>query len=293
MTHDVIAHLSRNSRSFRFASRFLPAQDRDRVARVYSFCRITDDIADTLPPDEALPLLEGWMSLARSAYDGRNTGIPFLDLVMSEMREREIPFKYAADLGDGMRMDLRGERYETLSDLETYTYRVASVVGMWLTELSGIHDWRPLHHARALGHAMQLTNILRDVGEDARKGRMYLPATRLRAHGVSADEIIDAANGRGIVSSGYVSLVEEMINLAEVDYSYALLGVRYLPPAYQRTFSVAAHVYRGIHAEIRRNQYNNLTMRAVTSRPRKMILALQALLQVKAVPDMTLRLIRP
>jgi len=136
---------------------------------------------------------------------------------------------------------------------------------------------------------MQLTNILRDVGEDARRGRIYLPASRLQAYNVSVDRIIDGALGQMRISSGFEALMEEMLKLAEADYSYALEGVRCLPPSYRRTFTVAAYVYRGIHAEIRRNGYDTLTRRAVTSRSTKAVLAFRALWDLGLTPPPSLR----
>jgi hypothetical protein len=177
-SHDnVVEYLADNSKSFRFASRFFPQRDLMSVARVYAFCRITDALTDQTNPSKAGALLAEWMELARLSYDGMPTGLPVIDQVMQEARSKDIPFDYAAELAEGMRMDLRGEQYATVSDLRVYTYRVASVVGLWLTELSGVHDQHTLRHAAALGHAMQMTNILRDVGEDARNGRVYLRTT--------------------------------------------------------------------------------------------------------------------
>src|SRR5699024_2072018 len=151
--------LAENSKSFRFASRFFPGAELSSVAHVYAFCRVTDDLVDRNDVATGERLLDEWMTLARSAYDRSPTGIQFLDRAMSEMRLRGIRFDYARDLAEGMRMDLRGERYNTLADLHVYTYRVASVVGLWLTELAGVRDEQTLLHAESLGHAMQLTNI--------------------------------------------------------------------------------------------------------------------------------------
>ena len=103
---------------------------------------------------------------------------------MGEMRDAGVPFHYAEELVEGMRMDLDNTRYQTLADLRVYSYRVASVVGGWLTEQFGIQDPWVLERAYALGHAMQLTNILRDVGEDLGLGRLYLPENLLRRYGV-------------------------------------------------------------------------------------------------------------
>ncbi|HZJ01076.1 MAG TPA: squalene/phytoene synthase family protein [Gemmatimonadaceae bacterium] len=231
---DVIEYLADNSKTFRFASRFFPQRELTSVAHVYAFCRVTDDLVDQNEHSQAEHLLNEWMTLAYSAHSGSRTGISFLDRVMHEMRSRRIPFDYARELAEGMRMDLRGVRYETMQDLRTYTYRVASVVGLWLTRLAGIHDESTLRHAESLGHAMQLTNILRDVGEDARLGRPYLPLDLLTKHGIEAGDIMSAARGDEPIPRGFDSLMEELMRDAEQDYEFALQGVRNLPAAYQR-----------------------------------------------------------
>lgn len=281
---NVVAFLSANSKSFRFASRFFPRKDLDRIAHVYAFCRITDDLVDLNDPVIAERYLDEWMHLARRSYDGVPSGIAFLDRTMSEMRSNLVPFRYASDLADGMRMDLCGEKYSTLADLRTYTYRVASVVGVWLAELAGVRDGATLRHAEAMGHAMQLTNILRDVGEDARRGRVYLPTSRLEAHGLTRDAIISAARDGGGVPDGFDLLVEELLCVAERDYEFALEGVHALPPSFRKAVAVAAHVYRGIHSEIRRNGYDSLHRRAVTPTRAKIALATKALWRLQAAP---------
>ncbi len=281
---DVVNYLARNSRSFRFASRFFPHSELERVAHVYSFCRVTDDLVDQSEQHLGEELLDEWMCLAQVAYEGKAVGIPFLERTMREMSSANVPFVYAAELGAGMRMDLRGERYETLNDLRTYTYRVASVVGLWLTELSGVRGRATLQHAEALGHAMQLTNILRDVGEDARNGRLYLPADSMRAHGVSKEDIAITAKFGGPLPERFPALMQSLIDVAEAEYAFALGGVRDLPQSFQKPVAVAAYVYRGIHEEIRNNRYDTLSQRAVTSGTTKAMLAARAIWSLQLKP---------
>lgn len=269
--------LASHSRSFRFATRFFPAADAARVSRVYAFCRTTDDLVDRPPePTGVEDLLACWLDLARGAYAGTPSGMPLLDAVMREMAEGPVPFAYVEELVAGMRMDLHQERYRTLSELRLYTHRVAGVVGLWLTRLFGVHDPEVLERADRLGHAMQLTNILRDVGEDGSRGRIYLPAADMERYGVTAEALAEMSRGAPIIS-GYAELMEFMMGVAEADYEAAIDAIPMLPPAFARPVAVAAHVYRGIHEEIRRNGYDNLTRRAYTSTPRKTLLAASAL----------------
>jgi phytoene synthase len=270
-------YFSVNSRSFRFAARFFPPGEWERVARVYAFCRVTDDLVDQADdPATAEEMLDEWIGLARRAHDGGATGVPLLDQVMREMSSAAVPFAYAAELAEGMRMDLRLQRYGSMAELRVYTHRVASVVGLWITELSGVRAARVLSRAAEMGHAMQLTNILRDVGEDWRRGRLYLPADHLEKHGVTEDAIDRMCRG-GAPSPAYRCMTEELLRSAEGSYHAAFPAIRELPAGFRRPVAVAAHVYRGIHAPIRRAGYDNLRRRAVTGGAAKTMLAGRAL----------------
>jgi phytoene synthase len=264
-----------NSRSFRFAARFFPPGEWERVARVYAFCRVTDDLVDTGEAD-AEEMLDEWTHLTRQAYEGRETGIALLDRLMRETAAAAVPCAYAAELAEGMRMDLRMQRYASMAELRVYTHRVASVVGLWITELSGVHAPRVLARAAEMGHAMQMTNILRDVGEDWRRGRLYLPADHLEKHGVSEDAIDGMCRGDA-PGVAYRRMTEELMRGAEASYAAAFPAIRELPAAFRRPVAVAAHVYRGIHGPLRRAGYDNLRRRAVTSGTTKAMLAARAL----------------
>ncbi|HEU4457094.1 MAG TPA: squalene/phytoene synthase family protein [Longimicrobium sp.] len=277
-------YLGRNSRSFAFASRFFPRAEGERVARVYAFCRVTDDLVDRPEGNDAVALeavLDEWVGLAGRAYGGGATGIDLLDRAMGEMAQADVPFAYAAELVEGMRMDLRRETYGSLAELRVYTYRVASVVGCWLTELFGVHDAPTLSRAAAMGHAMQLTNILRDVGEDLRNGRLYLPADAMRRHGVTEAGLRAAMEGTRPVDAGYRALVEELMGVAEADYRAAFAALPRLPGFFQRPAAVASHVYRGIHDALRRQGHDNLRRRAHTTPGEKAVLAARALWELR------------
>lgn len=273
----VDGYLATGSRSFRFASRLFSPADAGRVARVYAWCRVTDDLVDDPPAGvPAAELLDAWLALSRRAYEGHPTGLPLLDRVMGEMAAGGVPFRHAASLVEGMRMDLRGERYATLAELRRYTFCVASTVGLWLTQLMGVDDAVVLERAERMGHAMQLTNILRDVGEDRANGRTYLPAELLAKHGVTEAALARMCAG-GDITPAWRALAEELMAVAEDDYRAALEAVPSLPPSFARAVAVAAHVYRGIHREIRRNGHDNLRRRAHTTATAKAGLALAAL----------------
>ncbi len=277
-TTRLAGYLARNSRSFRFASLLLPAGVRQQVEGVYAYCRVTDDLVDRPgagSSKEVEALLAQWLELSRAAYRGERTGIALLDRVMGDTAAAQVPFRYAEELVEGMRMDLRRERFLTPAELRVYTYRVASVVGLWLTELFGVREPAVLQRAAALGHAMQLTNILRDVGEDWRRGRLYLPLKALERYGVTEEALARGCRG-GELPGGYPELVEELLRSAEAEYQVAFTEIPALPRGVQLAIASAAHVYRGIHREIRRNGYDNLTRRAHTGGATKLGLLARA-----------------
>jgi 15-cis-phytoene synthase len=278
---DPTSYLAQHSRSFRFAAALMSRPDRARVARVYAWCRYTDNLVDDdVTTGLAERRLDSWLARSWDAYEGRDCGIDLVNLVMAEMAERDIPFAYAHDLVRAMRSDLHFEPYANLAALRVYTYRAAGVVGRWLTELHGVRDRWMLDRATALGEAMQLTNILRDVGEDLGRGRMYLPVSALERHGLSAQDLDAMRRGSKPVNASYRALIDELIAVAESEYDRAAVALPRLPVEFRRAAVVASAVYRGIHGAIRRNGYDNVCRRAFTTRTQKVILATAALVEV-------------
>jgi len=286
-----LAYFGAHGTSFRFAARLFPPGPRDVVAGIYAFCRFTDDLVDRredLPPEEREVLLDAWLELAREAWETGRSDVPLLAAVLGDSAQHGVPFRYAAELIEGVRMDLTPRSYATMEELRVYSYRVASVVGLWLTERFGNHDPEVLERAAALGHGMQLTNILRDVGEDLRRGRCYLPLDRMSAHGVTREAMESVALGEGREGSaraglpeGFVPLLSELLEHAEADYRVSFPGIAALPDFFQSPVAVASHVYMGIHGAIRRNGHDTLTRRAWTTLPRKGVLAASALLELR------------
>lgn len=286
-THDYSAFLSRNSVSFRFASRLLPAAEFATIVRVYAFCRLTDDMVDDPAPASAgdrgalwpgpAETLSRWLELARAAHGGVPSGIPVIDDAMHDMAASDIPFDYVQELARAMRMDIHGARYETLADLRAYTYGAAGVVGLWLARLGGVRDPRALANAERMGHAMQLTNIIRDVGEDWLHGRCYIPDSVMRAHGVSAADIGEMLSGERDIGESYRGMLEELIGIADEYYREAFEWIPALPASLRRCMAVAARAYRGIHQSVRTNGYDNLRRRARTSFAFKVRIAIGAL----------------
>ncbi len=271
---------AQHSRSFFFASRLFSPVDRRRVREIYAWCRFTDDLVDgsSLSGAELYRTLDAWGEICRAAYGGEHTGIDLADAVMHTMADQNIPFRLAEELIEGVRMDIEPRTYATMADLARYTHRVASVVGAWMAYSFGVRsDWI-IERAHALGHAMQLTNIVRDVGEDLQDGRVYLPRDRMTAHGLSRAGLLElksrAERGHA-VGTAYAGLLEEVVAAADVAYSDAFEAMPDLPARFGRAVAVAAQVYQGIHNELRSNRYDNLSKRAHTSLADKLLLALQ------------------
>ena len=271
-------YFARHSRSFSFAARLFAPDERRRVRGIYVWCRFTDDLVDEAPAPaaELHRTLDAWIAICRAAHRGEATGIPLADSVMGEMAARRIPFRLAAELIEGVRMDIAPTVYRTMDDLRRYTHRVASVVGAWLTYSFGVRDGWVIERAHALGHAMQLTNIVRDVGEDLGRGRMYLPADLLARHGLcraSLHEVRARARNGGGVGTAYAGLIEELMDIADAAYADAYEAMPHLPVSFRRAVAVAAQVYQGIHDQVRANGHDNLNLRARTSLPAKLALA--------------------
>jgi len=248
------AAIKKGSLSFSFASKLFEAQVRDRVVRLYAWCRYVDDQID----NETLPLekrVEALRLLAKQSFNPLvSVDIPPAIRAFRELRsEINIPLEHAVDLLKGMSMDLQHERYETLEDLEVYCYRVAGVVGLMMSHLMDIKDPRAYQHAVDLGLAMQLTNICRDVVEDARMGRIYLPETWLaQAHIPPRPELILKPESRKAI----LPIVQMLLARADGLYRSGDQGLKYLPLRCALAVGIAREVYAAIgHEVIKRGEH--------------------------------------
>jgi phytoene synthase len=196
---------------------------------------------------------------------------------MTEMRDAGVPFEIVRELHRGMLMDLGGTRYATFDELRVYTHRVAGVVGLWIAQLSGVSDLLVLEHAERMGSAMQLTNILRDVGEDWQMGRLYLPLDLLARHGLRDSDVGAMVAGTRSVCASYKAALRELLDVAHDDYLAAFAWLPHLPSPLQPCMAVAARLYEAIGATLVRNGYDNINARATTSRVQKVGIALDAL----------------
>ncbi len=177
------------AKNFYYAFLTLPKEKRQAIYAAYAFCRITDDISDDLVGDEREQGLSDLRKALDSAYSNSPDGAVFVALG-DAADQFHIPKSYFEDVIKGVEMDLTKSRYETFEELREYCYHVASVVGLICVEVFGYSDDRTVASAVDLGIAMQLTNIMRDVGEDAERGRIYLPLEDLRRFGYTEEQLL-------------------------------------------------------------------------------------------------------
>ena len=266
-----------HSRTFSLASRLLPGPVRLPVATLYHYCRTIDGIADErvleVGPARALAELER----ARVALGRTLAGDPPETLLWRRLAEVHAAFGLAPgplyELLDGAAWDLRGNALGTVGDLLDYSGRVAGSVGAMMLPFL-VEDRRRIAEleppARALGNAMQLTNILRDVGEDLRRlGRVYLPADLLCAHGLTREDLAAMARD-GRAPEGYAALLEAVMAEAEALYAEAEHGIRALPIRSRVGIAAAARMYREILNEVRAAHYDNLRYRSYVPLGRKL-----------------------
>jgi phytoene synthase len=245
------------SKTFYLASLFLAAEKRRAVWAVYAFCRTADDVVDrsTAAADRiaALDELERKLLAMASGHADEPIFIAYADAA----KRFDIPLEPALALLRGARMDITIRRYETYAELCEYCYLVASTVGLLVSPILGIDSLEALPFGVTLGRAMQLTNILRDVGEDSLMGRIYLPAEDLRRFGYSESRIFEQ-----VVDENFVALMRFQIARVRALYAEAEPGIALLSPESRYTVRLALSLYRGILNAIELNGYNVFSRRA-------------------------------
>ncbi len=254
------------SSNFYYAFMLLPLERRRALHAVYAFCRFIDDIADEDAGREPAEMLAAWRNELDLVFRGDPTR-PVSRALADNVRRFSIPRRYLEEVIDGVEMDLSRNRYQTFAALRLYCYRVASAVGLVCIEIFGYRNPETRTYAEQLGIAFQLTNILRDVSEDAARGRIYLPLEDLARFSVGEDEIM-----HGVYSSRFRELMEFEADRARSYYDEA---ARVLPSE-DRPAMVAAEgmrrIYRALLERIVRSDYRVLNRRHRLSTPRKLCL---------------------
>lgn len=182
---------AKSGSSFYYSFLFLPPEQRKAITAVYAFCREVDDIVDESSEEQiARVKLQWWRDTIRETFAGKPQH-PVQKALLPAIENFELPLEYFLELIDGMEMDLNRNRYATFEELSLYCYRVAGVVGLLAARIFGFQNSTVLDYAKNLGTAFQLTNILRDVREDATRNRIYIPQDELRRFDVSEDDILN------------------------------------------------------------------------------------------------------
>jgi len=268
----AIDKLRKHGKSFFFASLFLSERQRHLAARLYSFCRWLDDIADDTPDkDVARARL---FEIKQALWEGR-ADCPQLDDFLELQSELGIPVHYPMHLVDGLLSDLEQVALKDNEALIRYAYRVAGVVGLMMCPVLGA-DEKGKPHAIDLGIAMQLTNIARDVLEDAHMGRRYLPGTLCH---YSAQQIAKAPL---YVREHVKEAIYRILELAETYYISGQKGLVYLPARSRTAIAVAANVYREIGVKLKQNQCQYWLGRTHISLPQKSVVACKTLFSIPA-----------
>ena len=254
--------------SFYYSFLFLDPERRRAITALYAFCREVDDVVDeTTDQHLARTKLAWWRIEVAALYEGR-PGHPVTQALATALPRFNLPRELLLEIIDGMEMDLDAATYPDFKALQLYCYRVASVVGLLAAEIFGYGDRRTLKYAHDLGLAFQLTNIIRDVGEDARRGRLYLPLDELERFGVRADDI---AQGR--YDDKFRQLMTYQAARAESYYRSALAQLPADDRHAQRPGLVMAAIYRKLLEEIRRDGFRVLDRRTSLTPLRKLLIA--------------------
>jgi len=254
--------------SFYYSFLFLPPNRRRAITALYAYCREVDDVVDEcLDPQIAATKLVWWRTELDRLYAGKPEH-PVTQALLPVLKEFALPQEQLLEIIDGMQMDLQQTRYLDFKALSLYCYRVASVVGLLAAEIFGYTDRATQKYAHDLGMAFQLTNIIRDVGEDARRGRVYLPIDELQRFNVPVADILNSR-----YSDNFKALMEFQIERAEQYYAQAMSQLPAADRKSQRPGLVMAAIYRTVLEEIKRDGCQVLSQRTSLTPIRKLWIA--------------------
>lgn len=264
------AAIRRGSKSFHMASLLLPAPTRQAARALYAFCRHSDDLIDD--PRSGMPALTRLRQRLDMIYAGDPAPFACDRAFARVVQEHAIPKPVVEALLDGFAMDLEGRRHQSIEDVKAYATCVAASVGLMMACVMGVRDRAALARAADLGIAMQLTNIARDVGEDARNGRLYLPIAWLEEQGVDAGAFLRAPMHTPAVGA----VVKRLLDEAALHYRLGHAGIQSLPKPCRHAIRTAALVYEAIGKSIAANGYDSVSRRATTGLATKLALMVKA-----------------
>jgi 15-cis-phytoene synthase len=261
------------SHSFFAASRILPKRFRYAATALYAFCRVADDAVDEMPAGASIDVVMAYLHERLDAiYRAEPFSIDADCAFAGVVHDYDLPKALPLALLEGFQWDATGRQYETIDDLYAYAARVAGTVGAAMTLIMGARSAQTVARACELGVAMQLTNIARDIGEDARRGRIYLPLQWLREEGIQPEDFL----ANPVFSAAMARITKRLLKTADQLYMRAETGIAELPYDCRAAIMAARLIYAEIGNQIARNGFNSLDQRAVVSRPRKWFLMMRA-----------------
>ena len=282
--------ITKGSKSFSLAARLFDSDTRDAAFFLYGWCRYCDDQVDQPGMQENREQLEHRLKTladaTRSAFSGAAQEQAVFIAMQYIVRRYSIPAHYALELIEGMAMDARGTRYQTFNDLSLYCYRVAGTVGLMMSHVMGVRDEQALKHAADLGTAMQLTNIARDITEDAAVGRIYLPLQWIEEAGMAPEEIAAPKNRPKLAL-----VTSRLLREAERYYLSGDAGLWHLSFRSACAVAAARHVYAAIGSILLLKGSSAWDQRTYVTAPHKIFAILRGMLQVMA--SIPARMMRP
>ena len=258
-----------HAKTFYLASLFLPKKQQNPIFAIYALLRTVDDVVDMaedklkdglITSDEISMMLESWKSRLKACYAGNVDNDPIMMAWQDTLKSYAIPIDLPLDLMDGVAMDIEFKPFETFEELYVYCYKVAAVVGLMTSEIFGYSDKQALEHAIELGIAMQLTNILRDIGEDVDRGRIYLPLEDLRRFNYSQEEFMQKR-----INNNFIILMKFQKERARSYYRSSEKGIPMLERQSRFGVCISSINYGNILSAIEKNNYDVFSKRAYRS----------------------------
>jgi len=267
---------AKSGSSFYYSFLFLPELQRQAIIALYAFCREVDDVVDeTHEPDVARSTLEWWRQEINNTFKGEASH-PVGKALQTAIQNFDLHEEYFMEIIDGMAMDLDQFSYPEFKHLALYCHRAASVVGLLSVEIFGYQDRKTLNYAENLGMALQLTNIIRDVREDAERGRIYLPQDELQQFNVKADDLLDLKS-----SPELIELLKFQTARARQYYQQAMQALPDSDRYTQRTGLIMSAIYQATLDEIEQDNFQVLQHRVSLTPVRKLWIAWRTARQEK------------
>lgn len=274
------------AKTFYMATRFLPNEKQRSIFAIYGLCRYLDDLVDetvdlmdhsSIDISEVDAKLDEFKAKLTGVYNGEESDHPILTAFSDTLKKYHIPMSLPFELMDGVRCDLDKNRYANFSELYDYSYKVASVVGLMTSRVFGYSDNTALEYAVDLGIAMQLTNILRDIGEDLERDRIYLPQDELAMFEISEEELFAGDN-----SQKFKEFMNFQINRAREYYDKADIGIKMLNKDSRLPVYLARYNYSRILDKIEENDFSVFNQRAYLNKVEKFAILPKIFIEMRA-----------